>query len=50
MGGIGPALAVLELPPEPPRLPDEAIEEELLAFVRVDPVPELMNGLLLSGI
>jgi hypothetical protein len=43
---------VLELPPlpDPPRLPDDAIDDELLAFVRVDAVPELRNGLLLSGI
>ena len=53
MGGICP-LAVLELPalpdPAPRRPEDEAIEDELRAFVRVEPVPELINGLLLSGI
>jgi hypothetical protein len=50
IGGIPAPLAELELAALPPCLPDDVIEEELRALVRVDPVPELRNGLLLESV
>lgn len=47
IGGAPPALPELPPLPFPPNLPDDAMDEELLAFVLVDPVPELKKGLLL---
>jgi hypothetical protein len=47
MGGTPAALPELPPLPFPPSLPDEAIDDELRAFVRVEPVLELRKGLLL---
>ena len=47
IGGTPAALPELPELPLPPSLPEEAIDDELRALVRVEPVLELRKGLLL---